>query len=228
MSFPFEEIEKRIGYAFRDRELLRQAFTHSTYANLHKTTDNERMEYLGDSVLQLIVTEWQYQRDKRSEGRLSEARQRLVCKEALDSAVDGLDIYKYLLVSGREQNLGDKTKSNLFEAVTAAIYLDGGYLMARRFVLEHGNIRLSNDTGNYKGALQEYLQARGENPPAYFSKKEGVDHAPFFRCRVEAMGEVAEGEGKSIKEAEAVAASRLLWELKEKYGENSPTKKRKK
>ncbi len=227
MSFPFAEIEEKIGYAFRDRELLRQAFTHSTYGNLHKRPDNERMEYLGDAVLELVVTEWQYEKDDRPEGRLSEARQRLVCKEALDSAVDGLGIYEYLLVSGREQNLGDKTKSNLFESVTAAIYLDGGYLAAKRFVLEHGNIHLAKNTVNYKGALQEFLQARGENPPKYTSKKEGVDHAPFFRCQATAMGESADGEGKSIKEAELVAANRLLWELKEKYGERTLNKKKK-
>ncbi len=217
MSFPFEEIEKRIGYAFRDRELLRQAFTHSTYGNLRKLPDNERMEYLGDSVLQLVVTEWQYEKDKRPEGRLSAARQHLVCKEALDTAIDGLGVYPYLLLSGREQNLGDKTKSDLFEAIVAAIYLDGGYHAAKKFVLTHGNIHLQEDVQNHKGALQEFLQARGEKPPVYASRKEGPDHAPTFRCTVTAMGERAEGEGRSMKEAETLAASRLLWELQGKY-----------
>ncbi len=228
MSFPFAEIEQKIGYTFRDKELLRQAFIHSTYGNLYGLNDNERMEYLGDSVLQLIVTEWQYEHDRRAEGKLSEARQHLVCKEALDSAIDGLDIYQYLLLSGRQQNLGDKTKSNLFEAVTAAIYLDGGLFAAKKFILAHGNLQESGEIQNHKGNLQEYLQARGEKPPAYTSYKQGPDHAPIFRCTVKAMGESAEAKGKNIKEAEAIAASRLLWELKERYGEAPTTKKRKK
>ncbi len=227
MSFPFAEIEEKIGYVFHDKELLRQAFTHSTYGNLYSVPDNERMEYLGDSVLQLVVTEWQYEKDKRPEGKLSEARQHLVCREALDTAVDGLDIYGYLLRSGGRQNMGDKTKSNLFEAVAGAIFLDGGFFAAKKFVLAHGNIGLQGETQNYKGTLQEFLQARGEPTPQYQSRKQGPDHAPVFRSRVEAMGEVAEGEGKNIKEAESVAASRLLWELRKKYGE-SPSKKRKK
>ncbi len=225
MSFPFAEVEERLGYTFRDKGLLKQAFTHSTYGNLHKIPDNERLEYLGDSVLQLVVTEWQYEKDKRPEGKMSEARQHFVCREALDTAVDGLDIFEYLLKVGGRQNVGDKTKSNLFEAVVAAIYLDGGYFAAKKFVRAHGNLANYGDTHNHKGALQEYLQARGENPPAYRSRKEGPDHAPIFRCKVEAMGEFAEGEGKNMKEAETVAASRLLWELKRKFGEKAPMKK---
>ncbi len=227
MSFPYAEIEEKLGYTFRDRGLLKQAFVHSTYGNLHGLPDNERMEYLGDSVLQLIVTEWQYEKDKRPEGKLSEARQHFVCREALDTAVDGLGIYEYLLRSGRQQNLGDKTKSNLFEAVTAAIYLDGGFFAAKKFVLTHGNIGALRDWQNYKGDLQEYLQARGEKPPVYTSRRQGPDHAPVFRCRAEALGESADGEGKNIKEAESIAASRLLWELKKKYGE-TPNRKGKK
>ncbi len=227
MSFPFPEIEEKIGYAFRDRGLLKQAFTHSTYANLYGGEDNERMEYLGDSVLELVVTEWQYEKDKRPEGKLTEARQRLVRKEALDSVVDGLGIFEYLLYSGRKQNLGDKTKSSLFEALTAAIYLDGGYFAAKKFVLSHGNLYPHERIKNYKGELQEFLQARGHTPVYAKARREGPDHAPVFYSSVSAMGESADGEGKNIKEAESIAASRLLWELKSKYGEK-PAKHRKK
>ncbi len=229
MSFPVAEIEEKLGYTFRDKNLLKQAFVHSTYGNLHGIADNERMEYLGDSVLQLVVTEWQYLQDKRSEGRMSEARQHLVCREALETAVDGLDIYQYLLISGRKrQNAGDKTKSNLFEAVAAAIYLDGGYLLAKKFILEHGNIQLHGEAQNFKGLLQEFLQARGEKLPFYDCDKQGPDHAPVFYCKASAMGESAVGEGKNRREAESLAASRLLWELEKKYGAEAPNKKRKK
>jgi ribonuclease-3 len=146
----------------------------------------------------------------------------------LDTLTDGLGVFEYLIFSGSKDNLGDKTKSDLFEAIVAAIYLDGGYFSVRKFVLEHGNLSSDEEVKNHKGALQEWLQERGENPPQYHSVKTGKDHAPTFQCVAKALGETAEGEGKTIKEAEAFAASRLLWELKKKYGENTPTKKRKK
>ena len=136
--------------------------------------------------------------------------------------------HKYLIFSGSKENLGDKTKSDLFEAIVGAIYLDGGYFPARKFILAHGNLSSEEEVQNHKGALQEWLQERGENPPQYRSIKTGKDHAPHFQCIVTAFGETAEGEGKTIKEAEAYAASRLLWELKKKYGEHAPNKKRKK
>lgn len=228
MIFPTQEVEKKLGYTFHDKGVLKQAFTHSSYANIWGEKDNERMEYLGDAVLQLIVTEWQYQNDKRAEGKLSASRQHFVRKEALDSLIDGLGVFEHLIFSGSKDNLGDKTKSDLFEAIVAAIYLDGGYFPARKFVLEHGNLSSEEEVQNHKGALQEWLQERGENPPQYRSVKSGKDHAPIFQCVATALGEKAEGEGRTIKEAEAFAASRLLWELKKKYGEHSPTKKRKK
>lgn len=228
MIFPTQEVEEKLGYTFHDKGLLKQAFTHSSYANIWGDTDNERMEYLGDAVLQLVVTEWQYQNDKRAEGKLSASRQHFVRREALDSLIDGLGVYDYLIFSGSKENLGDKTKSDLFEAIVGAIYLDGGYFPARKFILAHGNLSSEEEVQNHKGALQEWLQERGENPPQYRSIKTGKDHAPHFQCIVTAFGETAEGEGKTIKEAEAYAASRLLWELKKKYGEHAPNKKRKK
>lgn len=228
MIFPTQEIEEKLGYTFHDKGLLKQAFTHSSYANIWGDKDNERMEYLGDAVLQLVVTEWQYGNDNRAEGKLSALRQHFVRKEALDSLTDALGVYEYLIFSGSKENLGDKTKSDLFEAIVGAIYLDGGYFPAKKFILAHGNLSLEGEVQNYKGALQEWLQQRGENPPQYRSVKTGKDHAPRFQCVVSALGESAEGEGKTIKEAESYAASRLLWELKNKFGEHTPSKKKKK
>ena len=228
MIFPTQEIEEKLGYTFHDKGLLKQAFTHSSHANIWGDKDNERMEYLGDAVLQLVVTEWQYEKDNRAEGKLSALRQHFVRKEALDSLTDALGVYEYLIFSGSKENLGDKTKSDLFEAIVGAIYLDGGYFPAKKFILAHGNLSLEGEVQNYKGALQEWLQQRGENPPQYRSVKTGKDHAPRFQCVVSALGESAEGEGKTIKEAESYAASRLLWELKNKFGEHTPSKKKKK
>ena len=211
MKFPFEEIENKIGYTFRDKELLKEAFTHSTYAHMHGGKDNERMEYLGDAVLQLVVTDWQYRRDARAEeGRLTFERQKFVCEDALDKAVRDLGLQKYLLIEGGRANVGKKTVSSLFETVIAAIYLDGGYVPAREFILTHGNLETQENAANYKGALQEYLQGKGEQFPVYQTEKSGKDNAPVFRATVSAMDKHAIGEGGSKKEAEQQAAKRLL------------------
>ena len=214
MSFPFQEIEKKIGYTFRDKELLQEAFTHSTYANARGGKDNERLEYLGDAVLQLVVTEWQFHRRKRAEeGDLTRERQKLVCEDALFGAVEELGLQNYLLVYGGKANVGKKTVSSLFETVTAAIYLDGGYEAAKRFILAHGNLTENGVSINYKGALQELLQSRGKNPPYYETEKSGKDNAPVFRAKATSGESFAYGEGGSKKEAEQEAAKVLLDKL---------------
>ncbi len=210
-DFPYAEIEKKIGYRFQDRALLKQAFTHSTYANKFGGGDNERMEYLGDSVLQLVVTEWQYERDKKAqEGELTRKRQKYVCESALDEAVRALGLEQYLLVSGGRANVGKKTVSSLFETVTAAIYLDGGYEPAKKFILLCGGLEKQVISVNYKGEVQEFLQQRGIQPPVYQTEKEGMDNAPVFTAKVSALGLTVLGEGGSKKEAEQNAAKTLL------------------
>ena len=214
MNFPYTEIEKTIGYAFQDKTLLKQAFTHSTYANAHGGGDNERLEYLGDAVLQLVVTEWQYKEDENAkEGELTRERQKLVCGDALDDAVENLNLQKYLLIEGGKSNVGKKTVSSLFEAVAAAIYLDGGYEQAKRFILRYAVFQKSQSCQNPKGALQEFLQAQGKALPIYSCEKTGKDNAPVFRCKVTAQGKTAYGEGGSKKQAEQIAAESLLNEL---------------
>lgn len=217
MSLPCAEIEKKLGYAFKNQTLLQEAFTHSTYANAYKVNSNERMEFLGDTVLQLIVTEWLYESDKTArEGKLTRERQAFVCQSALDSAVDALGIFPYLLVVGTSRNIEGKAKSSLFEAVTAAIYLDGGYEAAKAFVLSYGNLQKNAQTENWIGALKEFLEKRGEGEAQFRYEKTGSDHAPWFKGTLRAMGEEADGEGKSIKAAKSMAANRLLWELENK------------
>jgi len=214
-AFPFAEIEKKIGYVFQDKALLQEAFTHSTYANTCGGKDNERMEYLGDAVLQLVVTEWQYARDKRAdEGELTRERQTYVCEDALDKAVRKIGLQAYLLVSGSRANVGKKTVSSLFETVVAAIYLDGGYAPAKAFILRFGNLEENAVSVNYKGSLQEFLQQKGEELPIYRTEKFGKDNAPIFRAEVSAMGKQAIGEGGSKREAEQEAAKTLLQHIK--------------
>ncbi len=211
MDFPIKEIENKIGYTFQDKDLLRVAFTHSTYANAYGGKDNERMEYLGDAVLQLVVTEWQFARYERAEeGEMTRQRQKYVCEEALDEAARGLGLQKYLLVAGGKANVGRKTVSSLFETVVAAIYLDGGYDAAKAFIVKYGRLETQSVSTNYKGVLQELLQSKGEQPPVYKTVKSGKDNAPTFVATAIAMGETATGEGGSKKEAEQQAAERLL------------------
>ena len=213
-SLPIAKIEEKIGYVFRNKSLLEEAFTHSSYANRYGVNSNERLEYLGDAVLQLVVTEWQYRNETHlAEGKLTAKRQKLVCKDALDSAVDGLGVWEYLLAVGTQYNIKGKAKSSLFEAITAAIYLDGGYRAAKKFILQHGNVHFSVDTGNPKGDLKEYLEKQGLQEPVYAVEKTGKDNAPVFHCTVSALEQTARGEGKTKREAEATAAARLLWEL---------------
>lgn len=214
MDFPIKEIEDKIEYTFQNKALLKEAFTHSTYANVHGGKDNERMEYLGDAVLQLVVTEWQYSRDARAdEGKMTSQRQKFVCEEALDEAVRALGLQNYLLVSGGKANVGKKTISSLFETVIAAIYLDGGYDAAKKFIVKYVRLEEQASPINHKGALQEFLQSKKEQPPTYETVKTGKDNAPTFVAKAEAMGETATGEGGSKKEAEQQAAKNLLDKL---------------
>ncbi len=215
MKFPYKDIERKIGYAFRDKSILEQAFRHSTYANAHGGEDNERMEYLGDSVLQLIVTEWQYTRKTDGEGEMTKSRQKIVCEDALFRAVEALDIAQYLLVEGSRANVGKKTISSLFETVTAAIYLDGGYAPAKKFVLGNAILDGGKATKNYKGVLQELVQKYGVARPVYRMEKTGKDNAPAFRSEVTAFDKTADGRGKTKREAEQEAAQKLLEKLRD-------------
>ena len=212
----FERLEKEIGYTFRDKALLKTAFVHSTYANAHGGEDNERLEFLGDSVLQLVVSEMLYFREKKgktlSEGEMTALRQALVRKEALLEAAEKLSLKNFLLVEGGEANVGGKTVSSLFETLSAAVYLDGGYEAAKRFILEHLAVSRGE---NYKGELQEFLQKKGLPTPSYSLQKEGKDNDPMFVCLAESEGKSASGRGKSKTAAEQEAAKNLLAVLSE-------------
>lgn len=217
MTFELKESEKRIGYTFRNKELLITAFTHSTYANVHGGEDNERLEFLGDSVLQMVVSESLYflkEKDRAlREGEMTVLRQMMVRKEALLDAVERLGLKDFLLIEGGAANVGDKTVSSLFETVTAAIYLDSGYRAAKKFISDNLVFRVER---NFKGELQELLQKRGEHTPQYVLEKEGKDNNPLFVCHATASGVQAEGSGKSKAAAEQAAAKKLLEILTDK------------
>jgi ribonuclease-3 len=206
-----EALERKIGYVFQNKNLLRVALTHSTYAEKYGMESNERMEYLGDSVLQLVVSEKQYFEEReKAEGVLTKERQRLVCLDALYKEADKLGLKKYLLFFGKwNDNIGKKTVSSLYETLVAAIYLDGGYQKAKTFVLTHYPEESATQE-NYKSALQEYLQKRALPLPVYKGKKEGKAHAPVFFATVEGGGFTASGQGSSEKKAEQQAAKALI------------------
>ncbi len=211
-DIPVAAIEDIIGYVFQDKALLRRCFIHSSYGNEHKGIENnERLEFLGDSVLELVFTEKLYF-EGEDEGFMTAKRQKLVSDETLEKTVKNLGLDKYVLFGGGKQNLGKKAIPSLMEAIIAGIYLDGGYEKAREFILK--NITVSADSVNYVGKLQEYMQGEGKSLPEYECiERSGVDNSPVFTFKVTADGESAIAKGESKKSARMLAARNLYRKL---------------
>lgn len=200
--------EEHIGYRFSDRKLLKTCFTHTSYTNVGGGENNERLEFLGDAVLQLCVTEELYTDVGESEGELTELRKQYVSQKALEAAERRAGLMEFLRHSGGESNVGGKTASNLFEAVVAGIYLDGGMDEAKAF-LKRYLVRIERE--NDKNLLQELVQERERRTPSY--RVEERDGSYF--CTVRALGKQACGEGASKKQAETRAAHALYQILSE-------------
>ena len=204
-----QQIEQKIGYVFSDKELLKTAFTHVSFAKANGCADNERLEYLGDAVLELLITERQYYDSVSTEGAMTKSRQGLVSKQPLKEAIQRMDVAQYLRFLGGKDNVGDKTVSSLYESLLAAIYLDGGMEAARAFVGRHPLVQTERSS-NHKGDFQEYLQKQGKQLPVYRFQKQGPDNAPTFFCEVLADGVKGQGSGATKREAEQLAARQLL------------------
>ena len=215
-----KELQNRIGYAFGDEKLMENALTHSSYANERgksRIFSNERLEFLGDSVLGFVTAEYLYDKyPSRPEGEMTRIRAELVCEHSLAETAEALDLGAVLLLGkGEEQNGGRTRKSILadaVEALLAAIYLDGGMEPARAFVLDHILAEKPTELTDYKTALQERVQSTGGVSPQYRIIDEyGPDHAKTFVARVEIDGEPAgEGSGRTKKEAEQSAAKSAM------------------
>ncbi len=190
-------------HPFRDRALLLTCFTHKSYANAFGGRHNERLEFLGDAVLGLAVTEELFERSGADEGKLTEMRKGYVSQGALEKAEQKAGLMRFLRYSGGEDNVGGKTASNLFEAAVAGLYLDGGMAAVKQFLKKYLS---GTDTGNYKSLLQEYVQERVQETPAYSTR----ETAEGFVCTVKALGRKASGTGASKKAAETEAAKSLL------------------
>jgi ribonuclease III len=215
------ELEAQLGHTFRDRALLERALTH---ASASAGASNERLEFLGDRVLGLIVAEKLFEMNSGdAEGVLALKLNALVRKEACAAAAEAAGIPEHLILAGSEASSGGRKKAVILagacEAVIAALYLDGGMEAARGFIERHWTAAfaaLSEDMRDAKTALQEWAQARGSRTaPVYrLVQRDGPDHAPRFVVEVVAGGEPPQsGEGGSKREAEQAAAGALLRNL---------------
>jgi ribonuclease-3 len=229
---PTEVIQRRIGYVFGRPDLLRQALTHKSYVNETRdagSEDNERLEFLGDAVLALVISDYLAASLPGSpEGELSQQKARLVSEPSLARAARRLDLGHLLrLGRGEEMTQGREKPSILadaLEALIAAIYLDGGLEEARAFTLRVFAPELGGQQvqGDYKTRLQEWCQKHGEGLPRYATVGEtGPDHQKTFEVDVLIQGAVAgTGIGRTKKEAEQMAARRAL--ERRAHGEPTP------
>ena len=222
-------LQKRLGYSFKKSELLELALTHpSANHERSETLNNQRLEFLGDAVLQLIISAELYRQfPKRDEGTLSKARARMVNRDALAEQAVQIKLGKELMLSrGEERNGGRKRASALadsFESVVGAIYLDGGFMKVKKFLLTQFSERFEGvdagqHVGNPKGELQEILQGKSAGAPEYrLLDSQGPDHDRSFECAVRHSGrELARGTGKSKKTAETDAATKAIKLLRAK------------
>jgi ribonuclease-3 len=220
------KLEQTIGYSFSDKNLLLAALTHSSYANEHKRKkkiNNERLEFLGDAVLELTISHYLFhQYPEQNEGKLTKLRSSLVCEYTLALCARDISLGHYLLLSKGEDMTGgrdrDSILSDAFEAVIGAIYLDGGIEEAREFIYEYLLKEVEDKSLFYdaKTILQELVQARSLGKLSYELLNEtGPDHSKNFTVQVNIDGNIfASGVGKTKKGAEQIAAYETILLLK--------------
>lgn len=216
----FTEFEEKIGYSFKDKSLLELALTHSSYANENKLKkNNERFEFLGDSVLGFVTAEYLFSEYKnRPEGEMTKLRAAVVCEKSLFKFAEQIDLGKYILLGRGEESTGGRNRpsvvSDAFEAVVAAIYLDGGMDAAKPYILKFIKDAVKKEASfkDNKSLLQEEIQKVKGNTLSYEEVgEEGPDHDKTFVFRVLLNGKIlGEGKGKSKKEAEQNAAGNAL------------------
>ncbi len=221
------ELEKKTGYAFKDTALLRQALTHSSFKYEKGGKDNERLEFVGDAVLGMLVSEHLLLTFPNfTEGELSKIKSVAVSKTTLAKKAKELEVGQFLLLGKGEESSRSRGKVSIladtFESLAGAIYLDGGLDACRDFCIKHlkeeiEKITLNNQGKDYKSLLQEYVQANINMIPEYrLNSAYGPEHKKHFVVEVAVDGKVAgSGEGVNKKEAEQRAARKAL---EKKYG----------
>ncbi|AOT68391.1 ribonuclease III [Geosporobacter ferrireducens] len=223
-----KELEEKIGYYFQDIHLLFESLTHSSYANENKKKNiayNERLEFLGDAVLSIVISEHLYNKlNTFQEGELTKIRASIVCEPSLANCSKNLNIGKYILLGKGEEVTGGRERVSIladtFEAIIGAIYLDGGLGQAQRFILKSLKDTIEDAISgrvyqDYKTHLQEYIQSENSERILYeVIHEEGPDHNKIFHVHVK-VGEkiLGTGIGRSKKEAEQSAAKEALKEV---------------
>jgi len=221
MNKSTEEFEKKIGYTFKNKKFLKTALTHSSYFNEHRQSEiisNERLEFLGDSVLSLVTADYLYNRFNSNEGELTKLKAIIVCEKTLSVFAKNLSFGDFLLMGKGEDNTECRqrpsTLADAFEAVLGAIYCDSGFEKAKQYLLPF--IEKATDENDnlqdYKTALQEIIQKnKGERLSYRIVSDSGVEHLKTFVCEVLLNSNcVGTGEGKSKKAAEQQAAFEAL------------------
>ena len=222
------ELEEKIGYCFQDQELLKHALRHSSYVNeKHKKKHecNERLEFLGDAVLEVVSSEFLFfEHQTMPEGELTKKRASMVCEPALAFCARDIDLGEYLLLGKGEEATGgrkrDSVTSDAMEALIGAIYLDGGFASAKEFIHRF----ILNDLENKKlffdskTILQEIVQGSSDEHVSYeLIREEGPDHNKTFCTAVRIGGRTyGEGEGRTKKASEQQAAYQAILRLQEK------------
>jgi ribonuclease-3 len=221
-------LQNCLGYKFRDENLLRLALTHPSVAHESgvATAHNQRLEFLGDAVLQLVLTQKLYEQfPEFDEGVLTKARAKLVNRSTLAEHARALGLGTHLILSRGEETSGGRERASaladVFESLLGAIFLDGGFdatqgFVLREFAADFGTLAGSAGIDNPKGELQELLQSRSPNAPEYQTvSATGPDHDRVFECIVlHDSVELARGRGKSKKAAESDAALAALKKLR--------------
>jgi len=217
-----QAFQGRLGHVFSQPDLLIRALTHSSISSQTRP-DNQRLEFLGDRVLGLVVSEALFRADTdASEGKMAPRFNALVRKETCAEVADEIELGVVLKLGRSEMLSGGRRKHALLadalEAVIAAVYLDAGFEAARKVVLKLWDTRINSvadDARDAKTALQEWAQARGQTPPAYVeTSRSGPDHAPIFAIEVRlASGESAQGKAATKRRAEQIAAGEMLGKL---------------
>lgn len=226
MNSHLKELEERISYEFKNKNLFTQALTHSSYANEHRLDHsrcNERLEFLGDAVLEIVTSEFLYRKyETLPEGDLTKIRASIVCEPTLAYCAGDIKLGQYLYLGKGEDATGGRNRnsvvSDAMEALIGAIYLDGGFANAKEFILrfimndiEHKQLFFDSKT-----ILQEIVQSQTDQPLAYeLLREEGPDHNKLFESRA-LIGEeeIGRGTGRTKKAAEAVAAYHGILKLK--------------
>lgn len=221
--YKISKFEDIINYKFEDKDYILEALTHSSYSNENKNFKfNERLEFLGDSVLSIVISDYLFKKEKDlPEGELTKLRANIVCEESLSEVAVQIHLGEYLLLGKGEEATGGRERISILadalEAIIAAIYLDGGLEESRKFILRYMEEIIEDSLEgkifrDYKTYLQEVLQSKGEQHIWYkLIEEKGPDHNKIFVMEVGINDEVlGVGEGKSKKDAEQVAARYAL------------------